>query len=147
MLQIAEYSSTNSFTTVMGMSPFFAKFDFHSQMNWPIEAKVKNLSTSHYVHWITSVHTLCCRSLDHAWETMGKYHYDHAMEPPKYSVSDLVMLNGKNLKTRWPSKTIDEKLHGPFKISKVLSPTMIKLQLLSQWRIHNPFHVLLIESY
>jgi hypothetical protein len=78
---------------------------------------------------------------------MGKYHDKHAKEPPKYSVGDLVMLNGKNLKTRRPSKKLDAKLHGPFKVSKVLSPTAIKLELPSRWRIHNAFHVSLIEPY
>ena len=78
---------------------------------------------------------------------MGKYHDKHAKEPPKYSVGDLVMLNGKNLKTRRPSKKLDVKLHGPFKVSKILSPTAIKLELPSRWRIHNAFHVSLIEPY
>jgi hypothetical protein len=47
--------------------------------------------------------------------------------------------------TRWPSNKLIAKLHGPFKVSKVLLPTAIKLELLSRWRIHNTFHVLLIE--
>jgi hypothetical protein len=75
---------------------------------------------------------------------MGKYHDRRAKEPPKYSVGDLVMLNGKNLKTRRPSRKLDAKLHGPFKVSKVLSPTAIKLELPSRWHIH---HVSLIEPY
>ena len=57
------------------------------------------------------------------------------------------MLNGKNLKTRRPSRKLDAKLHGPFKVSKVLSLTAIKLELPSRWRIHNAFHVSLIEPY
>jgi hypothetical protein len=85
---------------------------------------------------MTSVHTLCHRSLDAAWETTGKYHDTHAKEPPKYSVGDLVMLNGKNLNTRWPSKKFDAKLPGPFNVSKVISPTTIVMVVLSdsRWR-------------
>jgi hypothetical protein len=62
---------------------------------------------------------------------MGKDHDEHAEESPKYSVGDLVMLNWKNLKTIYPSKKFDAKLHGCFKVSLVLSPTTIKLELRS----------------
>jgi hypothetical protein len=78
---------------------------------------------------------------------MGKYHDRHAKEPPKYSVGDLVMLHGKNLKPRRPSRNLDAKLHGPFNVLKVRSPTAIQLELPNRWRIHNAFHVSLIEPY
>jgi hypothetical protein len=78
---------------------------------------------------------------------MEKYHDRHAKEPPKYSVGDLVMLHGKILKTRRPSRKLDAKLHGPVKVWKVLSLTTIKLELENRWRFHNAFHVSLIEPY
>src|ERR1700680_1709579 len=68
-------------------------------------------------------------------------------EPPKYSVRNLVKLNGKNLKTRRQSMKLDAKLHGPLKVSKVLSPTTIKLELPNRWCIHNAFHISLIKPY
>jgi hypothetical protein len=78
---------------------------------------------------------------------MGKYHDRRAKEPPKHSVGDQVMLHGKNLKTRRPSRKLDPKLHGLFKDSKVLTPSANKLELASRWRVHNAFHVSLIEPY
>jgi hypothetical protein len=147
MLPMAEFAYNNSLTTSMGMSPFFANFGFDPRTNWPIKAEAKNMASRNYVHWMTSVHTLCRRSLDTARELMEKYHDTHAKDPPKYLVGDLVILNRKTLKTRQPSKKLDAKLHGPFKVSKVLSPTTIKLELPSRWQIHNAFHVSLIEPY
>ena len=96
---MAEYAYNNSLTTATGMSPFFANFGFDPRTNWPIEAEAKNPASRNYVHWMTSVHTLCRRSLDTARETMAKYNNRHAKEPPKHLVGDSVMLNGKNLKT------------------------------------------------
>jgi hypothetical protein len=40
---------------------------------------------------------------------------------------------------------LDAKLHGPFKVMNVMSPTAHKLELPSQWRIPNAFHASLIE--
>jgi hypothetical protein len=144
---MAEYAYNNSLTTATGTSPFFANFGFDPRTNWPIEAEAKNSASRNYVHWMTSVHALCRKGLEQARETMGKYHHRPAKEPLKYSIGDLVMLNGKNLKTRRPSRKLDAKRHGPFKVSKVLSPTAIKLELPNRWRIHNGFHVSLIEPY
>jgi hypothetical protein len=133
MLPIAEYAYNNSLTTATGMSPFIANYGFNPRMNWPIEAEAKNPTSRNCVYWMSSVHDLCQRGLKKAQDSMRKYHDKHAKEPPKHSVGDLVMPNEKNLKTRHPSRKLDAKLHGPFKVIKVLSPTTLKLELPKCW--------------
>jgi hypothetical protein len=96
---------------------------------------------------MTSVHQLCSQGLEKASETMRKYHDRKAKPAPAYQLGDLVMLNGKNLKTSRPARKLDAKLHSPFKVMKVMSPTALRLQLPSRWRIHNAFHVSLIEPF
>jgi hypothetical protein len=76
---------------------------------------------------------------------MRKYHDKNAKPAPVYQPGNLVMLDGKNLKTRRPARMLDAKLHGPFTVMKVMSPTALNLELTSRWRIHNAFHVSLIE--
>jgi hypothetical protein len=88
ILPMAEYAYNNSLTTTAGISPFIANFEFDSQTNWPIEAEVKHLESRNVVHWMTSVHTLCCRSVDTPQGKFEKYYNKHAKEPPKYSVGD-----------------------------------------------------------
>jgi len=44
-------------------------------------------------------------------------------------------------------KKLDAKLHGPFRVMKVMSPTALKLELPSQWRIHNAFHLFLFQPF
>jgi len=57
------------------------------------------------------------------------------------------MLNGRNIKTRRPSKKLDHKNHGPFQIEKIVSPLAVRLTLPRKWKIHNVFHVSLLEPY
>jgi len=66
-------------------------------------------------------------------------------EPPAYQVGDLVMLDGRNIKTRRLSKKLDHKKHGPFQIEKIVSPLAIRLTLPWRWKIHNVFHVSLLK--
>jgi hypothetical protein len=76
---------------------------------------------------------------------MGKYYDKKVKDAPEYSVGDMVMLSAKHLKTRRPSKKLDHKMQGPFKITKVISPTAVRLELPRRWRVHNTFHVSLLE--
>jgi len=57
------------------------------------------------------------------------------------------MLSGRNIKTRRPSKKLDHKNHGPFQIEKIVSPLAVRLTLPRKWKIHNVFHVSLLEPY
>jgi len=57
------------------------------------------------------------------------------------------MLSGCNIKTCRPSKKLDDKNHGPFQIEKIISLLAVRLTLPRKWKIHNVFHVSLLEPY
>jgi hypothetical protein len=57
------------------------------------------------------------------------------------------MLKGTYLKTRRPSKKVHTKLHGPFQVEKVITPTAIRVSLPRSWGIHNVFYGNLLEPY
>jgi len=57
------------------------------------------------------------------------------------------MLNGHNIKTRRPSKKLDHKNHGPFQIEKIVFRLAVRHTLSRKWKIHNVFHVSLLERY
>jgi hypothetical protein len=60
---------------------------------------------------------------------MGKYYDKGTKAPLEYKVSDLVMVNTKNLNLRQPVKKFDIKMIRPFKIQKVVFPIAIRLVL------------------
>jgi hypothetical protein len=147
MLAMAEYAYNNSITTATDYSPFYSNYGFHPKTTWPTDYEAKNPASRQYVHWMTGVHTVCRQNLKESRERMGKYYDKHAKEPPMYKIGDLVMLNGKNLKTRRPSRKLDQKLHGPFAIIKVITRNAVRLALPSRWRVHNTFHVSMVEPF
>jgi hypothetical protein len=48
----------------------------------------------------------CCHVLEMASETINKYHEKKANPAPEYILSELVIQNGKNLKTRRPANRV-----------------------------------------
>jgi len=87
------------------------------------------------------------KGLEAAQERMHRYTDPARKEPPAYQVGDLVMLSGRNIKTRRPTKKLDHKNQGPFQIEKIVSPLAVRLTLPRKWKIHNVFHVSLLEPY
>jgi len=78
---------------------------------------------------------------------MRRYANTERSKPPEYQVGDLVILQGRNIKTRRPSKKLDHKNHGPFQVERIVSPLAHRLTLPRKWKTHNVFHVSLLEPY
>jgi len=57
------------------------------------------------------------------------------------------MLNGRNIKTRRPSKKLDHKNHGPFQVEKIVLPLTVRLTLPQKRKIHNVFDIAQLEPF
>ena len=147
LLPMAEFTYNNLTTTGNGMSPFYANYGFHPATMNPAATEPLNLASQAYTHWMRTMHDESRKGLEDAQERMRRYADPARKEPPAYQVGDLVMLNGRNIKTRRPSKKLDHKNHGPYQIKKIVSPLAVCLTLPRKWKIHNVFHVSLLEPY
>jgi hypothetical protein len=100
-----------------------------------------------YINHIISVQGIVTRNLKATQERMKKYADLKHQDTPEFKIGDLVMLDGRHIQTRQPKDELDHKKHGPFTIAKVVSPTAMRLLLPRKWKIHNTFHVSLLEPY
>ena len=55
-------------------------------------------------------------------------------------VGDNVWLENKNIHLNQPSKKLDNKRYGPFRISKDIGLEVFQLELPEGWMIHNMFN-------
>jgi len=149
LLPMAEFAYNNSVTTGNGISPFYANYWFHPRTLDPTEEMEEpvNPASTAYAHWMKAIQDEARKGLEAAQERMRRYTNQARKESPTYQVGDLVMLNGCNIKTRRPSRKMDHKNHGPFQIKKIISHLAVRLTLPRKWKIHNVFHVSLLEPY
>ena len=73
-----------------------------------------------------------------------EYKNRHRNPAPAYKIGDSVWLLTKNISTERPSKKLDWKKIGPYKISKIISPYAYQLDLPATIRIHPVFHTSLL---
>lgn len=65
----------------------------------------------------------------------------------EYVIGDLVMLSTKNLRLAVPKKKMGPKYAGPFRVLDVVGTQAYRLALPSSYKIHNVFHVSLLEPW
>ena len=58
----------------------------------------------------------------------------------RLKVGDNIWLEAKNIYLNRPSKKLDQKRYGPFRISKDISQGAFQLELPEGWMIHNMFN-------
>ena len=118
----------------------------HRQNGWKREKLITPWATMH-VHWMQDIHQQTKQTLENTWESMNKDYDRKAMEPPTIVVSDLVMLNTKNICTKGPLKQLCPKLYAPFKVLEKKRSWAYKFKISPQWKIYRVFHVSLLEHY
>jgi hypothetical protein len=147
LLPMAEFAYNNSVTQDTGMSPFFANYGRHQACTNPNTTPTSHDTQEGYINHIVSVQGLVTRNLKATQERMKKYADLKCKDTPEFKIGDLVMLDGRHIQMRRPKDKLDHKKHGPFAIEKVVSLTAMRLSLPRQWKIHNTFHVSLLEPY
>ena len=83
-------------------------------------------------------------NLHHAQE-LQKWAHNKGVKPRSYASSEKVWLNSKFIKTKWNRK-LEAKFFGPFQVLYCVRKQAYKLELPKNWKIHDIFHVLLLEQ-
>jgi Chromo (CHRromatin Organisation MOdifier) domain len=69
------------------------------------------------------------------------------VSPNHWTIGQLVWLEGKNLLLPHGTAKLAPRRHGPFKITQIISPVAVRLELPPQWNIHPVFHNNLLMPY
>ncbi len=86
---------------------------------------------------------VCCQNLLHTQELQKKAH-DKGVKSRSYASGEKVWLNIKYIKTK-RNKKLKIKFLGPFQVLHTVGKQVYKLELPKKWKIHDVFHVSLLE--
>jgi hypothetical protein len=136
------YNSANTETT--NVSPFFANYGFHPELRQGPAVEVPRAAIR--AERLQEMQGMLRDTLEFVRERM-RVHYDkHRVEGPPLEEGDKVFLLTRNLRTKRPSKKLDFKKIGPFKIAKKISTSNYELDLPRTMRLRtHVFHISLLE--
>ena len=119
-------------------------------MGTNLKREARNESAQQFATRIQELRKEAEASLKMASEQI-KLNYDKKrQESPHYKVSDLVLLNMKNICTSCQMKKLDNLREGPLKIVKIIGKSAYKLELPESWKkvgIHPVFNEMLLVPY
>ena len=88
--------------------------------------------------------TVCQKNLHHGQELQKRAH-NKDVKPKSYASGNKVWLNNKYIKTK-RNRKLEAKFFGPFQVLHPVGKQAYKLELPKRWRMHNVFHVSLLEQ-
>ncbi|KAE8206768.1 hypothetical protein CF327_g7494, partial [Tilletia walkeri] len=151
LLPLAEFTYNNTEHSTTGVSPFFANKGFDPSFvimpNTVADTPAAHPQANDLVARLGELHQHLRGQIAEANEA-SKTAYDRKhLEAPDFHVGDLVMLSAKNIRSKRPTAKLDNRFLGPFKITARISSHAYRLELPSSMRIHNVFHVSLLEPH
>ena len=88
--------------------------------------------------------TVCQQNLHHT-QKLQKRGHDKGVKPQSYAPGEKVWLSSKYLKTKSNCK-LEAKFLDAFQVLHPVGKQTYKLELPKKWRIHNIFHISLLEQ-
>src|ERR1700710_88853 len=144
LIPLAEFAYNNGLQETIKTSPFYANYGIHPKYE----------AIDHMAQWNQTP----TEDMSHLHETLRmeivttqlrqKEIYDQHRKPDSnWKSGDKVWLLPRNIRTTRPCKKLDYKKMGPFKILAKIGTSAYKLDLPAGMKIHNTFHISLLEPY
>lgn len=144
---MAEFAANNHISETNKISPFAANYGFNPRMTFrPFQhgRTIKEDQANTEARDMSGIFEDLKAEMKRAQMVSEEAANRHRRPAPAYKKGDRVWVSTKNWITKQPSSKLDWKRAGPYEISKVLSPQVMKLKLPANINVRPTFHVSLL---
>ena len=146
LLPMAEFTYNNAKNASSGHTPFKLNCGFYPWMLYEEDVDLRSQfkSADELSAELRELMIVCQKNLHYAQEFQKRAH-DKGVKLQNYALGKKVWLNSKYIKTKRNWK-LEAKFFGPFRVLHPIGKQAYKLELPKKWRIHDVFHVSLLEQ-
>ena len=146
LLPMAEFIYNNAKNASTGYTLFELNYGYHLCVSYKedLDPRSKLKTAEELSSELQNLMAVCQQNLYHTQELQKQAH-DKGAKPRNYAPGDKVWLNSKHLRTK-RNRKLEAKFLGPFRVLHPVGKQAYKLELPKKWRIHNVFHVSLLEQ-
>ena len=146
LLPIVEFVYNNAKNVSTSHTLFELNCGYHPRVFYEeeVDPRSQSKSAEELATELKELVTECPKNLYHAQE-LQKRHHDENVKLKSYAPSDKVCLNSKYIKTK-RNRKLEAKFFGPFRVLYPISKLAYKIEISRNWRIHDVFHLSLLEK-
>ncbi len=146
LLPMAEFTYNNTKNASTSHTPFELNCDYYPRVSFKedVYPHSRSRSANELAEELRELIEVCCQNLLHAQELQMKAN-DKGVKSRSYTPGKKVWLNSKYIKTN-RNKKLKSKVFEPFRVLHAIGKQAYKLELPVNWKIHNVFHVSLLEQ-
>ena len=147
-LAIVEFAHNQTSTSTTKYSPFLLNYRHQPRSGYAQRTKERNPTVGEFIKEMKTMRQIAESALKMANYDMKWFHDRKTCSPIEYKPGDLVLVESTNIWMEQPSKKLDDKRFGPFKVEKKEGLVSYHLKLDKKWRnIHPVFHECLLHPY
>ncbi len=145
LLPMGEFAYNNAKNASTGHTLFKLNCGYHPRVSFEedVDSRSRSRSANELAEELRELMEVCCENLLHVQE-LQKRTYDKGVKSRSYAPGEKVWLNSQYIKTK-RNKKLESKFFGPFRVLHTVEKQAYKLELPTKWKIHNVFHVSLLE--
>ena len=142
---MAEFAYNNAKNASTGFTPFELNCGYHPRVFYKenFNPRLQSKTMEKLSSELQNLMAACQQNLHHV-QKLQKQAHNKGVKLQSYAPGDKIWLNSKHLKTKWNCK-LEAKFLGFFQVLYPVGKQAYKLKLAKKWRIHNVFHILLLE--
>ncbi len=143
---MTEFAYNNVKNPSTGYTLFKPNCGYHPRVSFEedVDPRSRSRSADELAKVLKELIEVCCQNLLYIPELQKNTH-DKRVKSHSYALGEKVWLNSKYIKTK-RNKKLKSKFFWPFWVLYVIEKQAYKLESPTKWKIHNVFHVLLLEQ-
>ncbi len=142
---MTEFDYKNAKNASTGHTPFELNCGYHPRVFFEqdLDPRLRSWSANELAEELRELIEVCYQNFLHTQELRKRAH-DKGVKSRSYALGKKVWLNSKYIKTK-RNKKVESKFFGPFWVLHIVRKQVYKLELPTNWRIYDIFHLLLLE--
>src|SRR6266852_3464126 len=133
-LALAEFAYNDREHSVTKCSPFFANYGRHLNKGMNQNVQVKSQGAIEFVQQMKNIHKEVGAAIAHAQRLMKKQYDKRKQQSQNYQPGDKVWVDGKEITTDRPTKKLDDRRYGPFRVESKVGEAAYLLYLPKTWK-------------